>query len=1449
MAASLPAVDSPADDALQIRAAGGLEIVVGDREVTNDIPIKAALLIAYLADHGQPVSRSSIAGLLWSDLTEERARANMRVTLTRARAVLGERLRGDRTRVWLEGPVGLDTHLIEHGTPEEASRAYRGDYLAGLDGDDGGLFDDWLQQRRQTLHTAAMRQLKTGCDTAIEHGDWAEARSFAERLVGLEPWNEGAHRRRIRAIAATDGRAAALIAVQECTERLAADLGVEPDAETLALAQAVDAGPSVEAGPIPHTADHAARWCLLGDISVEIDGSPHDPGSPQRRSVMAALALAAPGPCTLAELEAAVWGDDPPTSSKQSIRRYIRELRASAELLHERIEAVPSGFRLAALPGEIDAARATELIDEARAAAADEDLTRAIELQLEAISLWTGPSLSGATADGRLRDRSRALDELRLGATEDLLEAELALGHHRAISSRVEAFAAEHPMRERAWASLMLVRYRCGRQADALDAYETLKGRLAAEGVEPSPIVRAVLRQIVEQADAPGRRHAGADATVVDPWTVATSGFDVPLPAPLRTRADTALVGRAAELDDLAGVVGAALEGRSTTAFVSGEPGIGKTRLLADVAAAAADRGVAVLYGRCDDGPSVPYRAWRDALADLVDHVPPHVARRHFDRFGPSLRLLMPTLTSSGTGFHAEAPDDDLSQQQLLFEATTSMLAELAARRPLLLAIDDLQWAETSTLALLRHVARRIDAPVAIIALYRSTEVGDALAELVGAVETGGRGRVVPLDALDRRGQIDLVEHMVSPEDHARAETIASAIAAEAGGNPFFFKAILQSLLESGGIEDVGIDHDDRPTASSTLPATVQRAVRQRAARLGPDVAGLLRTAAILGREFDLEVLSTMVGTDDSTTLDLLEVALAAGLVTDATTGRDRFAFPHDLLHHSLAEELTASRRGRLHEKAADALIEVHGPDVGDRVGEVAGHLLAADEPRRDAETIRWCHDAGSLAAARHAPDEAAIWYERVLVLLERSPQPDPALLGRVLVDLGTQQRNAGDPTHRATLIRAGELAITNGDVDTLVGSALANSRGMNAHVWELDDGRIGILRAALDELGTHDSPARAELLASLANEQWDADHEAETASLYTEAMAMARRVDDPATLARVLIRVSRARNFRLPRAELASAAAELRDLVHRAGAIDPLLSANSLTTMLNTGVRLGMAAETYEAIAELNDAAARLPLPMFTLGAHLGRGLDAGLRGDIAAYEAEATATYQHTLEIEDEEAGFIFEGQLFHTAYMRGDLAPILDLSIQIMNDRPEVALYRAAAALIHVAAGLTDEARRLLDAELDLGIEASVDMFEIQALTTWANAAASLGHERACERLTEVLEHLSTETSGHLVFVGEPIALSLGRMATVLRRFDDADAYLDTSAQLAEDFDGGWIRAMTLACRAQMLVRRGAEGDHDRAHAVAARALEIASAQDYRGVVAMVEDLTKALPGRPG
>lgn len=378
----------------------------------------------------------------------------------------------------------------------------------------------------------------------------------------------------------------------------------------------------------------------------------------------------------------------------------------------------------------------------------------------------------------------------------------------------------------------------------------------------------------------------------------------------------------------------------------------------------------------------------------------------------------------------------------------------------------------------------------------------------------------------------------------------------------------------------------------------------------------------MFGREFDIDILARAVRRDEEDVLGDVEVAVSAGLLTDAPLGRDRFAFAHDLLHHTLAAELSESRRGRIHGRIADAMEQIHGSALGDLVPVVAGHLVAADDRSQTTRTVERCREAGRHAGSRLTTLEAAAWFE---LTLERLDSADAGERASVLVELGTQQRNAGLGEHRATLIEAGRLALVAGDTDTLVQAALVNSRGMNAHVWELDNERIAMLRAALESLDTIESPERAELLAALANEQWDAEHRVESELLYRESIDLARRVGHPEALARVPVRVSRARNFKQDRNEMAAASEELRKLSTRLDRRDPLLLANCLSTVLNTSIRLGLANETQAAIDVIRATADELPLPMFTLPAHLASCLEAGLRGDIRAYEQASVGTYHH--------------------------------------------------------------------------------------------------------------------------------------------------------------------------------------------------------------------------------
>ncbi|MGB3737712.1 MAG: BTAD domain-containing putative transcriptional regulator, partial [Ilumatobacter sp.] len=228
--------------ALQLTTFGGLDIRHDGEHVGRALPDKAQALLVYLADADRPVPRSELAGLLWSDLTEERARANLRLALTKIRRVLPGVVEANRHSLWLAMAPRYDVVLVEHGDADDTLEAYGGDFLAGVDPGGAGLFDDWVRGRRHNLRSTALLGLTTALDRALSSGTWTRVIELAGRVLEIEPWNESAHRQMMEALAHTSGRAAALAQFDHCERLLAGELGVHPEQETVALAERIDAG-------------------------------------------------------------------------------------------------------------------------------------------------------------------------------------------------------------------------------------------------------------------------------------------------------------------------------------------------------------------------------------------------------------------------------------------------------------------------------------------------------------------------------------------------------------------------------------------------------------------------------------------------------------------------------------------------------------------------------------------------------------------------------------------------------------------------------------------------------------------------------------------------------------------------------------------------------------------------------------------------------------------------------------------------------------------------------------------------------------------------------------------------------------------------------------------------------------------------------------------------------
>ncbi len=228
--------------ALQLTTLGGLDIRYDHERVGRSLPDKAQALLVYLADADRPVSRSEVAGLLWSDLTEERARANLRLSLTKIRRVLPGVVEADRRSLSLTTTPQYDVALVERGDAGDTLRAYGGDFLAGLDPGGAELFDDWVRARRHNLRSTALLDLAASSKRAMSASAWIRVIEFAGRVLEIEPWNETAHRQMMEALAHTSGRSAALAQFDHCERLLTAELGLHPEPETVALAERIDAG-------------------------------------------------------------------------------------------------------------------------------------------------------------------------------------------------------------------------------------------------------------------------------------------------------------------------------------------------------------------------------------------------------------------------------------------------------------------------------------------------------------------------------------------------------------------------------------------------------------------------------------------------------------------------------------------------------------------------------------------------------------------------------------------------------------------------------------------------------------------------------------------------------------------------------------------------------------------------------------------------------------------------------------------------------------------------------------------------------------------------------------------------------------------------------------------------------------------------------------------------------
>jgi DNA-binding SARP family transcriptional activator len=815
---------------------------------------------------------------------------------------------------------------------------------------------------------------------------------------------------------------------------------------------------------------------LLGPLAVAVEGRPIVVAGRRRRALLARLALEAPRAVSIDRLAEDLWEDDPAHRSVATLRTYVAKLRqllpAGAE-----ITSGPDGYALG-LPAEaIDAHRFVGLVH-----AEPSDAAHAEQLLTAALALWRGGALEEFSHFDWARPEVAHLEETRLLAYERLFEAQLELGQHAAIVATLASLVQAHPLRERFHVLLATALYRSGRQAEALDAQRHGRSVLRNElGLEPGDELAELERRILEH-DA---SLAAADVAAPAP-SPARPGR---LPVGLHTRrGDPDLVGRQAELDLLYERVDALDDTRDLrVVLISGEPGIGKTRLAASAGDRAYERGATVLYGACDEHLGVPYQPYVDALVEYARRAPLDGLASSLGDDPGAFALLAPTLAPHlPVGPALWASSDPQAEQHRLFEAVAGWWSALSATAPLVFVLDDMQWASRATITLTAFLSRHLrDSPVLIIATWRDTE-GTADPALVSTIAAMQRDRVadsIELTGIDRDAVVALLE---GEGAHSRSAAAVDSISRATGGNPF----LITELVRAG-------------PSTAEVPRSVHEVLLARIAALGEGANDFLSMAATAGLEFDFDDVAIAAGQSEDVALAALDTTMAAGIVTGAGAA-NRYAFRHGMLQRAVSDAQSEARRARAHRRLAESMERRVG-ELGPlaTVAEVARHWRESARPYEQ-QACEWSQRAGDLAMQQRAYEEAAQQYE----LAAGITGDDAELRCRLLIEAAIAHARNGDAARgRAVLESAVPIARAIGDPVALARAALGTSAGgRGVSGWLADDVRVELLEEAyagrLEEPALHiavagelalaryrpDERARRQALAREAVEEAEAD-------------------------------------------------------------------------------------------------------------------------------------------------------------------------------------------------------------------------------------------------------------------------------------------------------------------------------------------------------------------------
>jgi len=854
------------------------------------------------------------------------------------------------------------------------------------------------------------------------------------------------------------------------------------------------------------------------------------------------------------------------------------------------------------------------------------------------------------------------------------------------------------------------------------------------------------------------------------------------------------LVGRRREEAEASAVLRAALAGTGGLLLVTGEAGIGKTRLIEEVAGTGQNL---TLWGACWSDPGTPaFWPWTTVLRDCA-------AALELDP-GDDLAPIMGL---------AGSPAGPAQQLRLrLFDSVASYLRKAARITPLVIVVEDLHFADKASLDLLGFVATALRGqPVAVVGSYRSPAL-DLRGPLAAALADLGRGaRTLALSGLDTEGVGELVRGITGSTP---SERTAVRVYDRTGGNPLFVTEVAKLLATAGDLDAERIP----------IPPSVQQVIAHRLGYISGDAHEVLAQASVVGQVFSEPVLAHVSGQGRGRLADLLDEVVEAGLV-QPLAALGQFGFTHALVRDALYAGIPSATRRMRHRLVAEAIEAVHGQAIDDHVDEVADHLVLALPDADPIIALDYSRRAAHRALSMLAYEQAARHYARSVELAESAAIEEPDRV-ELLLCLGDALLRSGNWEQAAAgYERVAASARRRGRPDELARAALGLGAGLSGFEVRLFDQRqLDLLREALDALGDTDSELRTWVLARLSVAESFLVDEDVRVRRSEAAVASARRVGNPKLLVYALSSYCDA----IAGPAHTGRRLELADEMIRLGVAAPdaeseLLGRRfRLVALLESGDFTGVDAE----IEAFTLTASRLRWPLVEWYPLLWRGTRALAEGRLDAVERLAARVKEVGERGGSVNAAIVADAQRIQLLLERGRAGDAYQLLDRFLDDPEGGPNADAWVALPLVRMGRHAEARAVLDRLTAGGFDLVVDAAWLEVIASVAEATAEAGHREGARTLLPLLEpyadRFATGATGGICFG------SMSRMLALLNhcvgRLDESDSYFRQALAAHRGVGATLLIAHTLRQHSSLLRERGGPEDVIEAEAMASEANEI-------------------------